>query len=210
MVLRETRQGRLKCTKCHSWFPKSAFYARAGGRLRQSWCKGCAYQVRRRWIARNREKHRGYFRKWARKNAKYNLLRGKRWRRRNPEKVRRAYRLWMRRNPEKARQINRTKKVNRRAAKLSAGGTFTTAEILMLYRKQKGRCAYCGTRLGSRFHRDHKIPLCRKGRNVISNIALACGPCNWAKGKMTHIEFRRRLRDKAKWGPPTLPRKEAR
>ena len=61
-----------------------------------------------------------------------------------------------------------------------------------LYRKQKGRCMYCGCRLGiHHFHVDHKNPINRSGSNTIRNKQLLCGPCNSRKGDLTDGEFRR-------------------
>lgn len=77
----------------------------------------------------------------------------------------------------------------RRARKLAAGGTFTAAQITELYHKQRGKCACCAVKLGTAFHRDHKIPLSSGGSNDITNIELLCGPCNLAKSDMDPIDW---------------------
>lgn len=79
---------------------------------------------------------------------------------------------------------------NRRALKIAAGGTFTPGQIEDLYRKQRGWCACCQVkRLGSSFHRDHKIPLTRGGSNGILNIELLCAKCNLEKNDMDPIDW---------------------
>jgi len=76
----------------------------------------------------------------------------------------------------------------------------------ILYKKQRGKCNYCGRKLGmAYFQHDHKTPLSRGGTDRISNLQLLCGPCNTRKGDMTDGECRRRYKltptRKAK-GPP--------
>jgi 5-methylcytosine-specific restriction endonuclease McrA len=50
------------------------------------------------------------------------------------------------------------------------------------------RCAYCGaTRVPLQI--EHLVPKARGGTNRVSNLTLACGPCNTAKGTQTAAEF---------------------
>ncbi|MCK4368638.1 MAG: HNH endonuclease [Dehalococcoidales bacterium] len=81
-----------------------------------------------------------------------------------------------------------------------------TTEQKLLFDSQKGRCMYCGRKLGLAYlHVDHKTPISRDGSNKIRNLQLICGPCNTRKGSMTDGEFRRKYgltpATKAK-GPP--------
>lgn len=92
-------------------------------------------------------------------------------------------RLTVKRTPIHEKRARWVLEVNRRRArKKSVGGTFTQDEIDRLHRLQRGRCAWCGTRLGDKFHRDHKLALSHGGSNDISNIELLCAPCNLRKG----------------------------
>jgi 5-methylcytosine-specific restriction endonuclease McrA len=56
-------------------------------------------------------------------------------------------------------------------------------------------CEYCGTNmLGSvdvyaGWHWDHIVPKSKKGSNGLANKALACGPCNYIKGKYNPRRF---------------------
>lgn len=77
----------------------------------------------------------------------------------------------------------------RRARKVNAGGSHKKADIDALYLKQMGRCAGCGSKLTSAYHRDHIIPLCAGGDNSISNIQLLCALCNLKKGKSDPIDW---------------------
>lgn len=68
-----------------------------------------------------------------------------------------------------------------------------------LHARFDGRCAYCGTALGERWHADHVDPVIRqtryergKGwqrgdalhpqRDCLENLMPACAPCNISKG----------------------------
>ena len=50
------------------------------------------------------------------------------------------------------------------------------------------RCAYCQQE-ATRWEVDHILPRSRGGSNRISNLALACHPCNQAKGDCTATEY---------------------
>lgn len=59
-----------------------------------------------------------------------------------------------------------------------------------LHRKQNGLCYYCGNGLKlSDATLDHKFPKTLGGIASEWNLAVACGPCNQAKGSMTAEEF---------------------
>lgn len=92
---------------------------------------------------------------------------------------------WRKNNIEVTRGYVR----NRRARLRGAIGTHTAADVEVLYRKQKGKCAICLKRLRRKHHVDHKIPLSRGGGNGPDNIQLTCGPCNMAKGAKDLIAF---------------------
>lgn len=61
-----------------------------------------------------------------------------------------------------------------------------------LFSKQKGRCMYCGRKMTiHHFHVDHKMPISRGGKHIMSNLQLICMPCHGRKGNMSNGEFRR-------------------
>jgi hypothetical protein len=52
-------------------------------------------------------------------------------------------------------------------------------------RRAQGRCEYCRAPqrvTGIVFHIEHIVPFCCGGANALSNLALACPTCNFAKG----------------------------
>ena len=83
----------------------------------------------------------------------------------------------------------------------------------LLHKAQRGKCNYCGRKLGLAYHDiDHKTPIARGGFDGGKNLQLLCGPCNTRKGDMTDGEFRRRYKltpaRKAKRPPPrVIPQK---
>lgn len=67
-------------------------------------------------------------------------------------------------------------------------------ERMYFYHLQDGCCYYCGKKVPSVASRDwtieHKLPVCRGGSNLISNLAGACNDCNHKKGPLTEHEFK--------------------
>lgn len=130
--------------------------------------------------------------------------RAKDWKKQNPERVlenrTRYYAVnkdhivskvaeWNAANPDGPRTRGR----NYRAKLYAAEGSHTREEIQALYASQKGKCAYCRISLENGYHADHIQPLSKGGSNWISNITLACGPCNNRKRATNPIVFARRL-----------------
>ena len=60
--------------------------------------------------------------------------------------------------------------------------TFTANERLIIYNKNKGRCAICGQFVPyDKFTVDHIIPLSKGGTNDLKNLQCACKTCNAIK-----------------------------
>jgi len=57
-----------------------------------------------------------------------------------------------------------------------------------LLEKWGRKCAYCGAE-NVPLENEHIVPKSRGGSNRISNLTLACNPCNIAKGNQTAAEF---------------------
>jgi 5-methylcytosine-specific restriction endonuclease McrA len=68
-------------------------------------------------------------------------------------------------------------------------GTLAGYEVReYLLEKGDRRCAYCGT-TGVPLQVEHLVPRARGGSNRVSNLTLACEPCNQKKGNRTAAEF---------------------
>ncbi len=68
-------------------------------------------------------------------------------------------------------------------------GTLCGYEVReYLLEKWERRCAYCG-KTNVPLEIEHIVPRARGGSHRISNLALACKPCNQAKGTQTAEEF---------------------
>jgi 5-methylcytosine-specific restriction endonuclease McrA len=57
-----------------------------------------------------------------------------------------------------------------------------------LLEKWQRRCVYCGAK-GVSLEVEHIVPRSRGGSKRVSNLTLACHPCNVRKGKQTAAEF---------------------
>lgn len=93
--------------------------------------------------------------------------------------------------PRRAKELMAGVCARRRTRKTKAGGSFTVAEIEILYNKQRGKCAEptCRKKLNHKYHRDHIIPVALGGSSNIHNIALLCESCNVKKGSKHPIEW---------------------
>jgi 5-methylcytosine-specific restriction endonuclease McrA len=88
-------------------------------------------------------------------------------------------------NPEQVRA-----KWQRQNLKRSlAGPVWDLAEIVSIRSFLKDKCVYCSTVLGGGGEVDHMQSLEHNGTNALSNLTLACMPCNRAKGKRNAEEF---------------------
>lgn len=68
-------------------------------------------------------------------------------------------------------------------------GTLAGYEVReYLLEKFRRRCIYCGAR-GVPLNIDHVVPRSRGGSNRVSNLVIACVPCNQAKGSRDVREF---------------------
>lgn len=102
-------------------------------------------------------------------------------------------RLWINKNLEKVRAQRRSDENRRRSRAKKAGGTHTAIDVRAQYQSQRGKCWWCGEKLGNDYEVDHRVPLARCGSNAPENIVLACRKCNRAKGDRLPHEWCGRL-----------------
>ncbi len=172
----------------------------AGGRQ----CKDCHRTRMRLYGEKHREQLAERTRVWYQENkaraskraAEYYknnrvaiLQYTKQWSRDNREKANKTKRLWEIANPEKYRAKVKLRKYRRRARERGAEGSFTAQDIIVIRESQRGRCFYCGTRLGDDYNIDHFLPLSKGGTNNPSNLRLSCPKCNFSKGARNPQEF---------------------
>ena len=204
------------CTKCGETKPLSAFSKHRGrSDGLNSICKKCGRDIARQYRQDNLERLREYDRnrrnspeekaakaeydrqrraelgeqllhqhrrKWKANKEKYNA-RQRQYYRENKKRTKQRVKDWVRDNPEKAKAQSE----RRRARELNAPGDFTGEDIERQYAAQKGRCFWCGCKVGDTYHVDHVIPLSRGGSNDPDNLVIACPSCNCSKqDKLPH------------------------
>jgi 5-methylcytosine-specific restriction endonuclease McrA len=128
----------------------------------------------RRYYAENRDKIRE---------------RARQWKLDHPEQARENERLWRLRNIERHRLNNRKTSRAYVARKYGAVGDHTTDDIKRQHKAQKGKCYYCGIKVGKNYHVEHVIPLSRGGSDGPENIVIACQGCNCSKGDKLPSEW---------------------
>ena len=135
-----------------------------------SYCKRCfaAYmRSYRKEHGENRETKNAYERRWRkdnreRCNAKRRL---KRWRNRETQaKAQRRRLVWL------------------------LKGNVTVEQLRAIYKRDQGRCIYCGKRVQARFNPiylrgfDHTLSRANGGKHEAGNLTICCKGCNALKG----------------------------
>lgn len=118
----------------------------------------------RAWYRANRAAALAYKRVYRATNAAKHAVWRRAWELRNKDQVQLNQRL-------------------QRALRKGAPGRYTKADILDLLATQAGLCVYCGTDIRSRYHVDHRMPICLGGSNNPDNLQLTCPKCNWRKNR---------------------------
>lgn len=190
-----------RCSKCGNEFPSTTqFFNRNKSRPDnlQYWCRKCQRVGSKISDDKHREEKRRKGREYQRKiheadpgmnhrvyvqrRQKY-IASNLRWRANNPEKVRAIARKGSKKNWARVYAQNS----KRRARKMGAGGQHTPADIRRIYKAQKGKCYWCGVKVGKTYHVDHVIPLARGGTDGPENLVIACPDCNRHKhDKLPH------------------------
>lgn len=108
------------------------------------------------------------------------------WREANRDHLTAKKREWAQANPDKVRAVKQNYKHKRRAQEAtelswSALRTWTDG--------QRKVCYWCGTKTASGYHVDHYQPLSKGGRHELSNLVIACAPCNLRKSAKDPLAF---------------------
>lgn len=148
-----------QCSKCGAFKPTADYNksSRSKDGLRPP-CRECEHAHR----AANIDRAREYSRNWK-KNHK--------------ARDRELQKLW-RQTPNGRRYALHHNNLRRNWTK----GDVTTEQLTELLNRQT-HCAYCKRKFTSRLRPtvDHIIPLSKGGLHTISNLVLACQPCNSRK-----------------------------
>lgn len=177
--------GFKRCSKCKDVFPETIEYFESTKTIKSglhSQCKACVSKRRSIYHVNNRERHAAYSKEYVAKNKEKVTARVKRYVLANPEKRRAIVSRY--RQTERGKIAARVSWHNRRSHKKNATGKHTTEELYQQLQNQKNKCYYCHKELSKErkgWTADHVIPLSRGGSNDISNIVIACPPCNFKK-----------------------------
>ena len=168
-------EGMKRCPSCKEVKPLTIdFFSKDSSKKHglRSVCKTCEAAKIRQWRENNPEL-----------NSIMNRASHKRRRMRNPQRMREQQKATERRHPEvvKRRQDRYNKSEHGRlvrrasfkrymARKFKANGTHTAEDIQRQYKRQDGRCYYCGQNVGKVYHVDHVVPLSRGGSNDPDNL----------------------------------------
>lgn len=202
------------CRDCKQAFPKTSEFFRVAkkstGKL-----ESCCHTCERKW---RRERKKRIYHEDIESAREVNKRNATIFRARHPDKVReqdRQRRLvrfladpekererdrernqrWRDANPHKHRIRVRRNQIKRRE-RLEAntiGNHFTSQDVEMHLRSQKGRCWWCGKKYGAKWHIDHRIPLAKGGSNSADNICISCPDCNLRKNDKLPGEWIGRL-----------------
>src|SRR5260221_8387159 len=192
------------CPEGQQWHPATAEFFDSSKQTTDglhSWCKACksAYykarctlpeiveQVRtQQQIRRSRPdfrvRHLAHLKAYRQRKKEARPHRSRRTR----EAIH-AYQKIYRSRPE-IQERNRIKAANRRARKKAATGTYTAQDVQAQYKRQKGKCYWCGKKLG-KYDVDHIVPLSRGGSNQPDNLVIACPTCNQKRNNKLPHEF---------------------
>jgi 5-methylcytosine-specific restriction endonuclease McrA len=186
---KQSRDGRARlckpcaCAKSSEWREANQERARKSIREWRAANKERENENARSWRKANKDKIAGY----TKKRASAQKESAAKWYQKNRSAMIERSRVWKKENRARARLLSRTSENRRRARKMQADGAHTAEDVQEQYERQKGRCYWCGKRVGKNYHVDHIVPLSRGGSNWPENIVLACPSCNISKSnKLPH------------------------
>lgn len=113
--------------------------------------------------------------------------------------ARRGNKKYLERNRAYARQLRATHFFRWRARNWSGKGNVTAWQLMCLWKRQRGRCALSGRKLGRDAHLDHIVPLSCGGKGDIENLRWLDPAINQARQNMTDEAFLAMCNQVAEW-----------
>lgn len=180
------------CSVCGSTYPATTehFSPRRDRKIGvMSACRSCMTKRTARYRAARPDRYKADYTRYNTKHRERRAEQAKQRRLDNPERERAHDATWRKNHPEEARAKGR----NRHARLASAEGSHTAADVAAQRARQKGRCYWCGVKVGRSYHVDHVVPLARGGSNGPENLVIACARCNCSRGALLPHEWGDRL-----------------
>jgi 5-methylcytosine-specific restriction endonuclease McrA len=128
-----------------------------------------------------------YDAEYLKKNADRIRARMREYRAANPEYNKQKAKEWAAKNPERRRSIAQSYK-HRRRAQEQAG--ISGPELNAWKKAARKVCYWCGKKCAKGYCVDHYEPLSKGGKHEISNLVIACRPCNARKSAKDPEQFR--------------------
>ena len=152
----------------------------------------------KKWEKANKEKREQCYRQRVLDGRQ--KIADEKYKKNNYEKIKKRQRDWARQdrknNPEKYKMLGKAKWHTRYHCEKQAG-RLTSQMIEKVYRNNIFKfgvltCVLCGLPIkNGQDSLEHLTPICRGGKNVLSNLAIAHFSCNSSKKGKTHKEYKR-------------------
>lgn len=113
------------------------------------------------------------------------------YRKMNADRLKVVHDKWIAENKALIKAVKMSYKARRRAQE-KAGDS--SRDIKNWISNQRLVCRWCNVDCSERFHVDHVQPLAKGGAHAISNLCIACPPCNLKKNARDPAEFEAMMR----------------
>lgn len=196
------------CAACGQEKPISEFHknSRMSDGLRSS-CKPCVRKANKSSVLRHHEKRKAEKRAayqlikdtpeyqakvktWAAENRDAKRLYDRERHRLNRDVIIQRVKDWTAKNKDRRAAIVKAYD-GRRRARTRTG--ISGRELADWIKKQPKVCYWCSCKCADNFHIDHYTPLSKGGLHEVSNLVVACAPCNLRKNAKDPVDFAREV-----------------